>query len=75
MRSASKRKLGGSCHRNGPSLPPRRSTPDAKKFARAVDASRSRRTWVTYRPPFTVKTKSSGVSSRHWSKCSGRCSE
>ena len=34
--SRSNRKLGGSCHSNGPSLAPSRKTPDARKFARAA---------------------------------------
>ena len=44
--SASKRKLGGNCHRIGPSFSLRLNRPDAKKLASGPSISRSRRIWV-----------------------------
>ena len=64
MRSRSKLKFGGNCQMIGPSFSPRLKTPEAKKFDSGVCTSRRRLIWVTYRGPFTVKTKSSGVASR-----------
>jgi hypothetical protein len=46
MRFASNRKFGGNCQRIGPSFTPRRSSPDAKKFARGFLMSFSRKMWV-----------------------------
>src|SRR5438477_32962 len=40
------RKLGGNCHRIGPSLWRKASTPEAKKFANGAFVSRNRFMWV-----------------------------
>ena len=73
IRSASKRKNGGNCHRIGPSFGPSRSRPDAMKFASGVSASRSRRMCVMKRGAFTANTKSSGTRSAQSANASGRC--
>ena len=72
-RSSSKLKLGGSCHRTGPSFFSRRSTPEAKKLASGVSIPRSFFIWVMKRPPLTAKTKSFGTASLHVANDSGRC--
>ena len=64
-RAASNKKVSGSCHRIGPSLPPSASTPEAKKLASGVWTSRSFFMWVMKRPPFSEKTKSGGTCSAH----------
>ena len=73
MRSGSKRKFGGNCHRIGPSFGPSRNSPDAMKFASGVSASRSRFIWVMKRGAFTANTKSSGVCAAQEANASGRC--
>ncbi len=63
--------VGGSCHRRGPSLFPRASTPEAKKLASVVSASASFFMCVMNRLPFTAKVKPSGVSATQLRNASG----
>src|SRR5271163_4883391 len=64
--------VAANCQLIGPSLSPSSSTPLAKKRDIESPASASRRRLVAKRGPFTAKTKSSGVSSRHFMKLSGQ---
>src|ERR1700750_645551 len=74
-RSASNAICGGNCQSTGPSLRPSASTPEAKKFASGVLASRNFFICVMKRGPFTANTKSAGVSSCHCCQAAGGCSE
>lgn len=72
---ASKGRVGGNCHRMGPSFGPSANSPEARKLAMAARHSRSRSMWVMKRGAFTVKTKPGGVASAQAAQLWGRCRE
>ena len=73
MSSGSNFLNGASCQLIGPSLSPSSAMPLFTNQSTVSPASASFDLFTTARWPFTAKTKSSGVSSRHLAKLSADC--